>query len=92
MAKTEELEKKEPKVKKPVYNPQGKYNWKEGDIFPVSGKEFGLLINAFRAVLSTREAQTILLVERANEVIENLLATSVENGIATEVKNETKEQ
>jgi len=76
----------------PVYDPQAKYNWKQTDVFYVSGNEFGILINALRAVLSTKEAQTILLAERANEVVETTLARAVEAGIAVKMTDETQKK
>ncbi len=45
----------------PSYDPNKKYRWSEDDLFVVSGGEFGVLLNALRAVLNTPESQRILL-------------------------------
>lgn len=70
------------------YDPNKRYRWTPDDKFELVGSEFGILLNAMRAVLSTNEAQTILLAERANEVIENALAKAVEAGRVKEAEDE----
>jgi len=69
----------------PKYNPMSKYTWTPQDVFELSGEQFGMVLNAFRAVLSTPEAQRILLIEKANEAIESAMVTAVEKGIVVEV-------
>jgi hypothetical protein len=76
--------------KAPEYDPNKKYTWKPTDVFYLSGNEFGILLNSFRAILSTPEARTILLTERANDVIEDTLARAVQAGIVEEAKQEEK--
>jgi hypothetical protein len=44
-----------------------------------------MVLNAFRAVLSTPEAQKILLIEEANKARESAMALAVEKGIVVEV-------
>lgn len=73
---------------KVTYDPNKRYRWTPDDKFELVGSEFGILLNALRAVLSTNEAQTILLAERANEVIENSLAKAVEAGRVKEAEDE----
>ncbi len=70
--------------KAPEYDPNKKYTWKPTDVFYLSGNEFGILLNSFRAILSTPEARTILLTERANDVIEETLSRAVTAGIVVE--------
>lgn len=70
------------------YDPNKRYRWTPTDEFTVSGAEFGIVLNALRAILSTPEAQQILLAERANEIIENALAKAVESGKVKEAENE----
>jgi len=64
----------------PQYDPEKKYEWKQDDVFVLSGGEFGVVLNALRAVLGTAEAQRILLAERASGVVENALARAVMEG------------
>ena len=66
------------------YDRNKAYKWTPNDEFILSGAEFGNVLNAFRAVLSTQEAQKIMMVERANEVIEAVLARAVEAGKVVE--------
>jgi hypothetical protein len=72
----------------PSYDPNKKYTWSQDDLFVVSGGEFGVLLNALRAVLNTPESQRILLADRANNIVEQALARAVENGIVKEVAEE----
>lgn len=66
------------------YDPNKKYTWTPDDSFIVSGAEFGILLNSLRAILSTQDAQRILLADKANNIIENALARAVESGIVKE--------
>ena len=66
------------------YDRNKAYKWTPNDEFLLSGAEFGTILNAFRAVLSTPEAQKIMMVERANEAIESVLARAVESGQVVE--------
>ena len=74
---------------KPSYDPNKKYTWTPDDSFILSGGEFGLVLNALRAVLNTQEAARILIANQANTVVESALQRAVENGIAKEVEDET---
>jgi len=67
-----------------TYDRNKAYKWTPNDEFLLSGAEFGTILNAFRAVLSTPEAQKIIMVERANEAIESVLARAVESGQVVE--------
>lgn len=77
--------KNDEQVDSPKYNPMSKYSWTPQDVFELSGEQFGMVLNAFRAVLSTPEAQRILLIDKANEAIESAMALAVEKGIVVEV-------
>lgn len=68
------------------YDQNKKYTWTPEDQFVLSGAEFGLLLNSFRAILSTEQAQQVLLASRANEVVETILARAVENGVVKEAQ------
>jgi len=72
------------------YDPNKKYKWDPSDVFYLSGNEFGILLQSHRAILNTNEARTILLVERANDVIEEALARSVQAGITKEMTEDKK--
>jgi len=74
-------------LKPPVratYDPAKRYKWSQETTFNFTGGEFGVILNAVRQILSTREAQTILLAERASSLIEQALAQAVEAGEAVE--------
>jgi hypothetical protein len=71
------------------YDPNKKYTWTPDDSFIVSGAEFGILLNSLRAILSTQDAQRILLADKANNIIENALARAVENGVVKEAPEES---
>jgi hypothetical protein len=68
------------------YDPNKKYTWTPDDSFILSGGEFGLILNALRAVLNTQEAARILIANEANKIVENTLQRAVENGIAKEAE------
>lgn len=68
------------------YDPNKKYTWSQDDQFILSGGEFGLVLNALRAILNTPEAAKILIANQANNVIEGALAKAVEAGIVKEAE------
>ena len=68
-----------------TYDPNKRYTWTPNDQFTLSGSEFGLILNALRAILSSEEAGKILLANKANEAIENALAAAVEADLVKEV-------
>lgn len=70
------------------YDPNKRYTWSPDDQFVVSGGEFGVLLNALRAILHTPESQRILLADRANDIIESTLARAVEAGVVKEAPEE----
>jgi hypothetical protein len=70
----------------PSYDPNKKYTWTPDDSFILSGGEFGLILNALRAVLNTQEAARILIANEANKIVESALQRAVENGIAKEAE------
>lgn len=78
----------EAQVVTPTYDPNKKYSWTPQDQFALSGGEFGLILNAFRAVLNTKEASTILMANQANTVIEEILAKAVESGMVKEAEEQ----
>lgn len=66
------------------YDPSKKYRWEPSTVFPLSGEEFGVILNSLRAILNSPEAQRILLANKANEAIENALAKAVQVGFVKE--------
>jgi hypothetical protein len=70
------------------YDPNKQYKWEETDKFVFNGNQFGLLLNTLRNVISTPEAQQILLAAKAETEMSKILSEAVENGIVKEVKPE----
>jgi hypothetical protein len=68
-----------------TYDPNKRYTWTPNDKFELNGNEFGLVLNAFRALLATEESARILLANQANEAVERALAAAVEADIVKEV-------
>jgi hypothetical protein len=67
------------------YDPNKQYSWTNEDKFVLNGQDFGIVLNALRAILSTEDAARVLLANKASSVIEQLLAKKVEEGIVNEV-------
>ena len=67
-----------------TYDPSKKYTWAPEDVFTLNGQEFGLILNTIRAIISTEEASKILLANQTNQVIESIMAKSVEAGVVKE--------
>ena len=85
----EEVNVPEMPVQEPVkYDPNKKYTWSTDDIFVINGAEFGVILNSLRSQLATEEAARILLANRANNTIEQVLARSVESGVIKEAENQ----
>ena len=70
------------------YDPNKRWTWKPTDKFEMNGEQFGLILNSYRAVLSTPEAQRILLIQRANDAIEEIMAKAVEDDVVIEIPSE----
>jgi len=88
--KVESIGLKKAKSAKAKYDPLKKWRWPQDASFSFSGGEFGVILNSLRQVLSTREAQTILLAQRASELIETALATAIDEGVAYEEADENE--
>lgn len=67
------------------YDPKKQYQWKEEDIFEVKGNQFGLMLNAFRSILSKPESQEVMLVMRAETEMTKVLADAVNKGKISEM-------
>lgn len=67
-----------------TYDPNKRYTWTPNDKFELNGNEFGLILNALRALLATEEAGRILLANEANQVVERTLAKAVEADVVKE--------
>jgi hypothetical protein len=81
----DEFQQQEPQQQTPKFDPTKKYTWEKNSQFVLDGEQFGMLLNALRAVVNTKEAQTILLAKQAGDVLEDTLAAAVEVGIVVEV-------
>jgi hypothetical protein len=76
----------EPTVQEvPTFDPNKKYTWAIDSEFTLSGNDFGILLNSLRAILSTEEAQRVLLADKASQIMEATLAQAVQNGSVVEV-------
>ena len=71
-------------IQKPTFDPAKKYQWKADDKFEVTGMEFSVLLNSLRKILSTPEAQLVILSQQASSAAEEILSRAVERGIAVE--------
>ena len=68
------------------YDRTKKYTWENGDQITISKKNFGFLLNTIKTILSTKQTTQILLANRTNDVIENIMAEYVEKGVIKEVE------
>ena len=74
----------------PQFDPKKKYTWDPSSTFTLSGAEFGFILNTFRSILGTPEAQNIMRTIDAAEIVEGLLIKAVESGSAVEVQDNPK--
>jgi hypothetical protein len=66
------------------FDPNKNYSWQVDSQFTLTGAEFGVILNALRAILGTQEAQALFLAQEAHNKFEEAFARSVEAGIAVE--------
>ena len=82
-----EIVKDEPSaVVAPEFDPRKKYTWSSDTTFTLSGNQFGMLLNTVRAVLSTREAQIVMMAADSSDVLDGIMAEYVAKGAITEVQ------
>ena len=74
-----------------TYDPNKRYTWTPNDKFELNGNEFGLILNALRALLATEEAGRILLANEANQAVERALAAAVEADVVKEAEPAIKQ-
>ena len=67
-----------------TFDPNKSYKWQPTDKFEVSGNDFALILNTIRAILSTEDAQKIILANEANKAAEGILGKGVEAGFVVE--------
>ena len=75
------------------YNPEKHYSWSNDDRIEISGRDFGLFLNTFRAILSNEHplpVPVVILADKSNEALEGIMAEYVEKGIIKEVEEEPK--
>ena len=70
------------------YDRSKKYSWSNEGQITISGRDFGFLLNTIRSILNTEQAAQILLADRANDVIEGIMAEYVEKDVIKEVTEE----
>jgi len=68
----------------PKFDPTKRYTWNNDQQFAISGAEFGVILNALRAVMSTPEARALFMAAEAADHIEGILVRNVENGAIKE--------
>jgi len=68
------------------YDPKKIYSWTPEDTFEMTGEQFGIVLNAIRSILATPEAARILMLDKANNAIEAMMANAVEQGIVKEAE------
>ena len=68
------------------YDPSKEYQWPNDDQIIISGRDFGLFLNTFRAILESDLAVPILMANRANIAIEAVMSKYIENGTIKEVE------
>jgi hypothetical protein len=69
-----------------TFDPSKKYTWSNDTKFTLSGNEFGVLLNTVRALLSTREAQVVLMASQASDALDMIMADQVAKGNVVEVQ------
>jgi len=75
------------------YNPEKMYSWNPDETFNISGREFGLILNTIRTILSTEQAQHILLANKTNEILEKIMEENVKSGkIIEKIQQNGKEE
>ena len=62
------------------YDPTQRYTWSSNEKFELTGQEFALVLNALRATLNLPQAPAILLADKANTAIDNIMAKRLEAG------------
>lgn len=62
------------------YDPTQKYIWSPDEKIELSGQEFAMVVNAVRSILNLPEAPAIILAEKANTALDNIMAKNVEVG------------
>jgi len=78
-------------AKESSFDPNKSYTWSPDSKFELSGAEFGVILNSLRVILSTPEAQRIIMANAAHEMIEMALSKAVDAGVAVEKKEEVKQ-
>lgn len=62
------------------YDPTKRYTWSPEEKIEISGQEFAAMLNAIRSVLNLPEASAIILADRANNLIDNVMIRNIEEG------------
>jgi len=62
------------------YDPTQKYIWSPDEKIELTGQEFAMVVNAVRSILNLPEAPAIILADKANSALDNVMAKNVEEG------------
>jgi hypothetical protein len=63
------------------YDPTKRYTWSPEEKIELTGQEFATILNSVRSVLNLPEAPAIILADRANTVLDSIMAKNLESGI-----------
>lgn len=74
----------------PKFDPNKKYTWNADAAVTLTGSEFGQILNTLRAITSTKEAQIIILADKAADAVEEVLVRNVNNGNFVEMPDAPK--
>lgn len=62
------------------YDPTKKYVWSPDEKIEMNGFEFAAMVNTVRSILNRPEAQSIILANKANQIIDRIMEENVESG------------
>jgi hypothetical protein len=70
------------------FNPNKSYTWGHDAQFILTGNEFNLVLNALKMMLATEEAKKLMVMMRATDILGDVLAKGVKEGVVKEVVEE----
>lgn len=62
------------------YDPTKKYVWSPDEKIEINGFELATLVNTVRSVLNRPEAQSIILADKANQILDKIMEENVNAG------------
>lgn len=79
------------KTVQPKYTPEKAYSWKPEDSFEISGLDFDFLLKYFSAEVNSPTGVAPVDKMRGYTMMQELLKTAVEQGVAKEVVSDTED-